>query len=103
MCGSRGGGGKQGVRTPPLKNHKQFPSQTGPDPLEITKLPNQHSRMGHFRPACETPFQWRFAGRPIIVRFWWCLVPLSPKKQQKTYQSWTPSDKTFWIRTCQTN
>ena len=42
MCGSRGGGG-QGVRTP-LKNHKNiknigFLSNTGPDPLKITKLP----------------------------------------------------------------
>ena len=44
MDGSRGGG--QGVRTPPpLKNHKNigFSSNTGPDPLKITKLPSQHS------------------------------------------------------------
>ena len=30
----------------PLKNHhklKGFPSNTGPDPLKITKLPSQHS------------------------------------------------------------
>ena len=35
----------EGVRTPPpLKNHKTivFPSNTGPDPLKITKLPSQH-------------------------------------------------------------
>ena len=38
MCGSRGGGGGQGVRTP-LKNHKNigFLSNTGPDPLENHK------------------------------------------------------------------
>ena len=38
MRGSRRGGGGQGVR-PPLKNHKNivFFSNTGPDPLKITK------------------------------------------------------------------
>ena len=37
MCGSRGGG--QGVRTPPLKNHKNigFLSNSGPDPLKNHK------------------------------------------------------------------
>ena len=24
--------------------------------------------MGHYRPASETPFEWRFAGRPIMTR-----------------------------------
>ena len=52
----RGGGG-QGVRTP-LKNHKNmgFLSNSGPDPLKITKLQSQHSMLGHHRPASETPF-----------------------------------------------
>ena len=80
----------------PLKNHKfiGFSSNTGPDPLKITKLPNQHSTVGHYRPASETPFQWRFAGRPVIFAFGglWSLAPL------KKCQSWTPSDKTLWIR-----
>ena len=51
--------GGQGVRTP-IKNHKfiGFPSNTGLDPLKIKKLPNQHSTVGHYRPA-----------RPIIARF----------------------------------
>ena len=45
MCGYRGGGGGQGVRTPPLENYKNigFLSNTGPVPLKITKLPSQHS------------------------------------------------------------
>ena len=40
--------GGQGVRTP-LKNHKNigFLSNTGLDPLKITKLPSQHSMLGH--------------------------------------------------------
>ena len=66
---------KNGVRTPPpppLENRKAiigFLSNTGPDPLEITKLPNQHSMLGHHRPASEMPFQWRFAGSPMVARF----------------------------------
>ena len=24
---------------------------------------------GHYRPVSETPFQWRFAGGPIVARF----------------------------------
>ena len=81
-CADQEGG--QGVRTPPppLKNRNfmGFPSNTGLDSLEITKLLSQHSTEGHYRPASETPFQWRFAGRPIIARFWWSLEPRPPKK-----------------------
>ena len=58
MRGSRGGEG-QGVRTPPpLKNHKDigFPSNIDLDPLKITKLPSQHSMLGHHLHASETPF-----------------------------------------------
>ena len=82
MCGSRGGD-RGSSSPPPLKNYKfiGFPSNTGPDPLKITKLPSQHSMMDHYWPASETPFQWRFAGRPIIAGFWWSLGPLSPKKK----------------------
>ena len=56
MHGSRGGG--QRVRTH-LKNHTNigFPSNTGTDPLKITKLPSQHSMLGHHRHASETPFK----------------------------------------------
>ena len=34
----------------PLKNLKNigFPSNIGPDPLKITKLPSQQSLLGHF-------------------------------------------------------
>ena len=30
---------------------------TGPDPLEFSKLPSQHSTLGHHRHAKETPFK----------------------------------------------
>ena len=61
------------VRTPPpspLKNHQNigFLSNTGPDPLKITKLSSQHSMFGHYRHANETPFKWRFAGGPMMAR-----------------------------------
>ena len=52
---------------------------------------------GHHGHASETPFKWRSAGGQKMARFWWYLDPLSPKKR---CQSWTPSDKTFWIRAC---
>ena len=43
---------------------------------------------------------------PLAKRHsWWNLDPLSShqltKKKKKRYQMWTPSDKTFWIRACQ--
>ena len=62
--GDRGSG-------PPMKNHKNigFPSILDPDPLKITKLPSQHSSVCHYRHACKTPFQWRFAGGPIMAHF----------------------------------
>ena len=87
-------GGGQGVRTPPEKSQNiGFVSNTGPDPLKITKLSSQHSRLGHHRHASETPFIchhrhasetpfiWRFAGGPMMA-----LVDLGsslPSKKKK--------------------
>ena len=68
MRGSRGGTGGPD----PQENHKAigFLSNTGPDPMEVTKLPSQHSMLGHHRPATEAPFEWRFAGGPMIALFY---------------------------------
>ena len=66
-----GGGGVGAGGPDALKNHKMcccFFSNTGPDPLKITKLSSQHSMLGHHRHASETPFKWRFAGGPMMVR-----------------------------------
>ena len=30
--------------------------------------PSQHSMLGHHRPASGTPFEWRFAGGPMVAR-----------------------------------
>ena len=52
---------------PPPKNHKNigFLSNTGQDPLIITKPTSQHSMLGHQRHA---GFKWRFAGGPMMAR-----------------------------------
>ena len=53
ICGSRGRKGSG-----PPENHKniEFLSNTGPKPLKITKLPSQHSMLGHHQHASKTPF-----------------------------------------------
>ena len=62
--------GDRGFRSP-MKNHKTigFPSKIDPDPLKFSKLPIQHSMVRHYRHTSETPFQWRFAGRPMMAHF----------------------------------
>ena len=91
--------GGQGVQTPPpLKSHKNigFLSNTGPDPLKITKLPSQHSMLGHHRHTSETPFRWRFTGGPIMARLYWYLDPLSPHQlKKKTPSKLDPPYKNF--------
>ena len=67
-----------------LKNHKNkgFLSDTGPDRLKKnTKLPSQHSLLGHLWPASETPFKLRFAGGPMMPTYSGiCLYPLPSKR-----------------------
>ena len=97
----RGWGRRSGP--PPRKNHIniEFPNSTGPDPLKITKLLIQHSMSRHHQPASETPFKWRFAGGPLMSCLYWYLDPSSPNQTiKKRCQSWTPSNKKFWIRAC---
>ena len=73
---------------PPLENHKNigFFSNTGLDPLKITKLPSQHSMLGlhwhtsktlfcHFMAFC-----WRCSDGPLKLVFGFSL-PSSTKKQ----------------------
>ena len=64
------GGGDRGSG-PPLKNHKNigFPSNIDPDPLKITKLPSQHSMVGHWltrqQNAITKVFRWWADGGPF--------------------------------------
>ena len=63
--------GDRGFGSPaPLENYKNlgFLSNTGLDPLKITKLPMQHSMLGHHLPASKRPFKWRFAGGTLMAR-----------------------------------
>ena len=50
---------RQGVRTPPPEKSQkyEFLSNTGPNPLEFSKLPSQHSTLCHHRHTNETPFK----------------------------------------------
>ena len=68
-------GGRGSRPPPPLKNRNAigFLSNTGPDPLKITKLPSQHSMSGHHWHTSETSFKWRDNGPPLVV-----LDPFSP-------------------------
>ena len=97
--------GGQGVRTP-LKNHKNigFHINTGPDPLKKHKATkpafNVWPPSARQRNAIQMAFRWRADDGPFIVVFG-SFLPSSTKKQnKKKRQSWTPSDKTFWIRAC---
>ena len=101
MHGSRGGGGKQRVWTCLITwKNIGFLTNTGKDPLKH-HIPSLHSMLGHQRHASETPFKWRFTGGPMYARrFYWHLEHLIKKQKNNTTQSWTPSEKTFWIRAC---
>ena len=103
MGGSREGTGDPDPPPPPLKNHKNigFLCNTGLDPLKITKLTSQHSKLGnHQWPASERDtismaFRWWAYDGPFIAVFG-SSIP-SSTKEKKSYQIWTPSVKTFWI------
>ena len=34
------------------------------------KLSQDEHKSGHYRPVSETPYEWRFAGGPIVARDW---------------------------------
>ena len=86
--------GGRGQDPTPLKNHKNicFLSNTGLDPLKITKLPSQHSMLGHHRHASKS-----YTGIWIIPPL--IIIKTNEKQKQKTSEL-DPPDKTFWIRTC---
>ena len=108
MRGSRGGAESP---DPPLKNHKNigFLCITGLDPLENHKATKPAFNVGPAsaceRKAISMAFRWRAHGGPFIAIFG-SSIPPSTKKQNNTKtkkklcQSWTPSDKTFWIHAC---
>ena len=69
MGGSRGGAGGP---TPTEKSQKiGFPSNIDPDPLKFTNLPSQHSIVGHYRHASETPFPKALLGLSSLGPILW--------------------------------
>ena len=97
----------QGVRTrpPPPKNHQNIGvlSNTGPDPLKITKLPSQYSIWA----IIGTSAKRHLNGVSLAGRRWPAFSGiLDPsflhQLKEKRCQSWSPSGKTFCIRAWQT-
>ena len=84
--------GGQGVRTP-LENRKNiaFLSNTGPDPLKITKLPRQHSMLGHQRHVTETPFYLN----GVSLAGWWFVCLLILLLYVPSQQLWSWRDGQF--------
>ena len=77
MRGSRG----SRVRDPPEKSQNiEFPSNTGPDPLKFSKLPSQHSTLGHLNGISLAGQRW-----PALSDIY-ILSPLK-KKKEKNRQS----------------
>ena len=81
--GSRGGTGGTDPPSPEKSKNIVLSSNIGPDPLKITKLPNQHSMSGYHRHTSKTPFKWRFAGGPMIAHLYLHLDPPFPHKLNK--------------------
>ena len=96
----RGGGSGSTMET---RRAIGFLSNTGPDLMKMSKLPSQHSMLGHHRPASETPFRWRFAGGPMKAHFQWYWIGSSQASSAKRKQNiirieLDPSDKNLSIR-----
>ena len=100
MGGVRGGGGGQGVRTPPLKIHKNIglSSNTGPDPLKNHKVTKPAFNVGPSSARqfsiIKMGFHWRADIGPLMAVFGLSFPSLAKKKR---CQCWTPSGKTIGI------
>ena len=67
-CMDLAGVGDQGSG-PPWKISKLSVSLRIPvlTPCKTLKLPRQHSMLDHHRTTSETPYKWRFTGRPMMA------------------------------------
>ena len=90
--------GGQGVLNPP-KNHKNigFSSNTGPDPLKNCSYQASIQCWATIAILCR--YALRADDGPLIVVLLDPPAPNQKKKKKKRRRSWTPSNKTFWIRT----
>ena len=99
---SEGGAGGPDPPPPPLKNHQNIgfhskKSNTGPDPMKNHKAAKPafictpaKSHLMAFRSRADDG---------LLIAVYGFSLPLSLKKKTRC-KSWTPSDKTFWIRAC---
>ena len=94
ITGPREGWGQR-VWIHPEKSQKySFFAKFDPDPLQITKL-SALKTITQINVGPSSARKRNADGGPFIVVF----GSLSPNQLKKS-QSWTPSDKTFWIRAC---
>ena len=109
--------GGQGVRTPPplkisqkYRVSKQYwsgppgKSQNYKASIQCRAIIGPPAKR-HFQSAIQMAFRWRADDGPLIVVSGFFLPLIKKKKRnkkerKKRCQSWTPSDKTFWIRAC---
>ena len=100
MGRSRGGTGGP-TPSPPLEKSQKYRVSLkywSGSPEKTQSYPRQHSMLVHHLPASKMPFQWRLAGGPMMAQLKRYLDLLSPHQLKKSYQIWTLSDRTFWIR-----
>ena len=100
-----GGTGGPDPPPPPLKNHKNigFLGNSSPDSLKNYKATEPAFNVVPSSEASEMPFKRGFAGNDddrLIVLFGSTNTPHHLKRKKKCCQSWTLSDKIFWIRMC---
>ena len=97
-------GGAGGTDPPPLKNHKNigFLCNTGPDHPKNHKATkaafNVWPSSARQRNAILMAFRWRADDGTFVAVFRSCIPSSTKIIIKKSYQMWTPSDKTFWIR-----
>ena len=82
MHGSKEGGAGGPDPYPSEKNHNNigFLSNTGPDPLKITKLSSKHSMLGHHRHAISMAICWPANDVQLIVLYRSSLPSSTTKK-----------------------
>ena len=60
--------------------------------IERMLIPSQNKLSGHRRPASETPFEWRFAGGPMMARiFMFAALVFVAKRKCVEPINWKPS------------
>ena len=59
--------------------------------LAFLPNPSKHTKVGHYRPTSKTPFEWRFAGGPIVARF--CMLTGVSRNDASNDEKFTKQEK----------